>query len=150
MIALENIMQVALTISSMCYVLLSSSQTIYRMKLTRYSETKRLTLEAVSYIWFTFVKMHKVHGTWSYSSKRDAYNHVIEYVRRNESCYCKICCRVSDEMIIEWIKEDISLQSQNKSYCTMDVMHKQLYSKDTKSESSPRPIKLEMRNIGHI
>lgn len=102
-------MQIALTLSSICYVSLSFTKTLYGIWLTKEQEERSLTREGVNYVWLTYVKDLKASSRWGNDQKEEAKLRVIEYVHGNEICFGK-CCRVRDARLIDWIREEVALQ----------------------------------------
>jgi len=135
MLNLENGMQLALTMSSICYVVLSAIKTLYGVGITKEKEERFLTHEAVYHVWNTFVKAKKVSGQWGDLEKLEARARVVAYVRHFESCHCS-CYRTRVARIYDWIKEDVEtwkksrsvrstpdgLYSSSKSYRSLDIL----------------------------
>ena len=105
-------MQFALTVSSICYVVLSFVKTMYAVRITKEKEERSLTREAVYQVWNEFVKERKSSGQWSDVEKSDARAKVVAYVHNFESCYCS-CYRTRVARIHDWIKEDVENWKNN-------------------------------------
>ena len=113
-------MHVALTVSSLVYVLTSLGKTLYMMSLAREKEERELVCEAVQHVWVTFVKQHKRDGTWTIAEHRQAKEMAIDYVRRNERRPLCGCMSSSRRRIYSWITDNVESRKRRDRRISMN------------------------------
>lgn len=99
-------MHVALTISSLVYVLTSLGKTVYGIALEREREEHALVREAVQHVWVSFVKPHKRACTWTAAEQGRARDLAVKYVHRNSSRMCR-CCSSSRSRLVSLINDRV-------------------------------------------
>lgn len=108
---MQHVMQVALTISSLVYVLTSLGKTVYNVSMAKEREEHALVREATQHVWVTFVKPHKRNGTWTPVTQQQARQLAVTYVRHNSSNMCR-CFSSSKTRIVSLINDDVEHRKQ--------------------------------------
>ena len=100
-------MHVALTLSSLVYVVTSIGKTLYASSLAKEDEEHKLVREAVHHVWVTFVRGRRRTGEWSDDCRAEARERALAYVRRNRSRMCS-CFGASRARLVSWINDAVA------------------------------------------
>jgi hypothetical protein len=109
----DTLMHITVSISSIIYAITAIGKTLYESKLSKSKEEFELTKEGVHLIYITYVRDVKRRGEWDSVNKEYARQKVVDFVRRNTSCWCR-CFYVPNGRIRSWITEIVNNKKHKK------------------------------------
>ena len=110
---MEDAMHVALTLSSLVYVITSIGKTLYASVVAKEDEEHKLVAEAVYHVWVTYVRDMRRNGLWTEVQRAEARVRALEYVRENRSRLCG-CFGAPRTRLVSWINDAVA---RNKYGC---------------------------------